>query len=549
MLVLRGERGVGKSTLLDFVRREAAGFRIESAAGAKSEMAIPFAGLHQLCSPWLHLLERLPRPQREALATVFGLDGGDRPDGFLVRLATLGLLTEACANGPLLWLVDDAHWLDAETVDVLAFASRRLETQLFAMVLAVCEPTEALAGLPELVVQQLRREDARALLATLVVSPLEDRVRDQIVAETHGNPRALWELAQALPAKGLAGGFGYPTGLLLPPELEAQLARRITSLPDDTRQLLLLAAAEPGGDAALMWRASARLAIAVDAAAAAETEGMLAFGRRVVFCDPLTRAAVYRLASSTERTRVHGALAAAIDPEVDPAWCAWHSAQAATAPDPPLADALERLARQTDPCGGFGGAAAFLEQAAILSSDRTLRAERLLAAAEAKLVAGAPEAALTLLGRVEADRLADAQRALADRVKVMASASISPADDVARALRELGLRLASTDPAAAREAYRDALAAALAGGRVGSGLVELAEAICATNAPQRPSETDLLLDGVARTILEGPRAGFRCSATRWPRCEAAVCAAGVTSGGSRSRVRRRSFPGTRVPGS
>src|SRR5215218_6298839 len=360
VLVLRGEAGVGKTALLDYVAEEASGCGIARAAGVQSEMELPFAGLHQLCAPMLDRLDGLPGPQQEALRVAFALQRGPTPDHFFVALAVLSLLAEAAEARPLVCLVDDAQWLDRGSAQALAFVARRLLAERIAMVFAVREPdpTDALAGLPELVVEGLADGDARALLASALPGKLDERIRDRIVGETHGNPLALLELPRGLTPAELAGGFGLPDRDPLAGRIERSFRRRFESLAPDSRRLLLTAAAEPIGDVTLLWRAAERLGIAPEAAAPAEAAELIALGARVRFRHPLVRSAVYRAAPVPERQEVHRALAEATDPEADPDRRAWHHAHSAAGLDEAVADELERSAGRARGAHPAGRAAA-----------------------------------------------------------------------------------------------------------------------------------------------------------------------------------------------
>jgi hypothetical protein len=323
---VRGEPGVGKTALLESAIASASGFRVMRAVGVESEMELAFAALQQLCAPLLDRLERLPVPQRDALGVAFGRRAGDAPDRFLVGLAVLSLLSEAAGEQPLLCVVDDAHWLDRASAQALVFVARRLLAESVALVFSTREAGDELEGLPSLVVEGLRNGDARALLRSVLRVPLDDRVRERIVAETRGNPLALLELPRGLTPAQLAGGFGLPDVPELSGRIEGSFRRRLESLSVETQRLLLVAAADPVGDPVLVWRAAGRLGIGVQAAS--ETDGLLAIGARVTFRHPLVRSSVYRAASPEERQAAHRALADATDPEVDPDRRAWHLAQA-----------------------------------------------------------------------------------------------------------------------------------------------------------------------------------------------------------------------------
>jgi DNA-binding CsgD family transcriptional regulator len=506
VLVLRGERGVGKTALLDHVREHAVGSRVARARAIESETELAFAGLHQLCGPMLHRLERLPVPQQDALATAFGMRAGGAPDRLLVGLSVLGLLSDMAAHEPLICLVDEADSLDRESAQALAFAARRLGLESVAIVFAVRESLPELAGLPELVVEGLRHADARELLASVVSGPLDEPVRERMLSETRGNPLALLELPHGLTPAELAGGFGLPGALPLPGRLEEAFLRRLEPLPAETRRLLLVAAAEPIGEPLLLWRAADRLGIGPDAAAPAEAAQLLSVGAHVRFRHPLVRSAIYRAATPQQRRTVHGALADVTDPEIDPDRCAWHRAKAAVAPDEKLAGDLERSAGRAQERGGVAAAAAFLEQAAALTPDPGRRARRALAGAQAKFTAGAPDAAVALLTMAEAGPLDDLQRARIERLRAQLAFTVTRVGDAPALLLSAARRLEPRDVRLARATHLEALATASSLGRLGGDrdLLEAARAArAAPPAPWPPRAVDLLLDGLAVRFTDG----------------------------------------------
>src|SRR5580700_8996482 len=327
-LVVRGEPGVGKTALLDYLAERASGCLVARAAGVQSEMELAFAGLHQLCAPMLDHAESLPRPQREALRTAFGLSAGPVPDRFLVGLAVLGLLSETAGERPLVCAVDDQQWLDGASAQALGFAARRLAADPVGLVFAARVPGQDVAGLPGLVVEGLAEDDARELLESVLTGPLDARVRDRIIADTHGNPLALLELPRGLTPAQLTGGFGVNSAVPLDGRIEESFGRQLETLPAQTRLLVQLAAADPSGDPVLVWRAAGRLAIGAEAAGPAAEARLAEFGARVRFRHPLVRSAAYRSASVQTRQELHGALAEVTDPAVDPDRRAWHRAQA-----------------------------------------------------------------------------------------------------------------------------------------------------------------------------------------------------------------------------
>jgi DNA-binding CsgD family transcriptional regulator/tetratricopeptide (TPR) repeat protein len=514
-LVLRGEPGVGKSALLDYLLGRLSGLRVARAAGVQSEMELAFAGLHQLCAPMWDRAEQLPGPQRDALATAFGLHAGKPADRFLVGLAVLGLLAEAAEERPLVCVVDDAQWLDRASAQTLAFVARRLATESVALFLAARQPDETaelteFTGLPELTVVGLPDDDARALLGSALRLPVDERVLERIVGETRGNPLALLELPRAMTPTELAVGFGPASVTSLPSRIEESYRRRLAPLDRAARQLLLVAAVEPVGDPALVWRAAARLGIAVDAAAPAAAAGLLEIGARVRFRHPLVRSAVYRAASGEDRRAAHGALAAATDPKADPDRRAWHVAQASPGPDEDVAGELERSAGRAGARGGLAAASAFLERAAELTPDPARRAERALAAAQAEQRAGAPEAALRLLSLAESGPLDELQEARLELLRARIAFTVNRGSEACPLLLSAARRLERLDVALARETYLDAILAAMfAGGlAVGGGVQEAAEAARAAPSPARsPRAADLLLDGLTARFADGFAAG------------------------------------------
>ena len=511
MLVLRGEAGVGKSALLEYLASKASGCRIARAVGVESEMELAFAGVHQLCAPLLSHRERLPSPQREALEIAFGLSTGAPADRFLVGLAVLSLLSEAADDRPLICVVDDAQWLDQASAQVLGFVARRLLAESIAMVFAVRDTREdnELGSLPVMVIEGLSDADARALLNSAIPGKIDERVCDRVVAESNGNPLALLELPKGLSAAELAGGFRSPDARPVSSVVEQSFLRRVRSLPVESRRLLLVAAAEPVGDVILLRRASETLGIGADAAAPAVTDGLIELGARVRFRHPLARSAAYRAATTRERQEIHRALAAATDPAIDPDRRAWHLAQAAIGPDETVASELERSADRAQSRGGMAAAAAFLERATDLTPDPAHRVARALAAAQAKFEAGAARVAYELLAIAEIGPLDELQRARLARMRAHIVFAQRRGSDAPSLLLDAAKRLESVHPDLARETYVEALGAEIFVGRLGArGAVRVAEAArAAPPGPDPPRPTDLLLDGLATRFADGYAAG------------------------------------------
>src|SRR5438477_1344919 len=504
-LVVRGEAGIGKPALLEYLVAASSDLRVVRAVGVESDMELAFASLHQLCAPLLERIEELPAPQRRALETVFGLSDEAAPDRFLVGLAVLSLFAAEAEQRPLLCVVDDAQWLDRASALTLSFVARRLLAEPVGLVFAAREPGEELRHLSEMEVTGVRNGDARALLSSAVRFKLDERVRDRIIAETRGNPLALLELPRGLTARQLAGGFGLVEAQGLAGRIEESFVRRVETLSDDARRLLLVAAAEPVGDPLLLRAASERLGIAVSAVDT-ETDGLLALGERVTFRHPLVRSAVYRTAAREQRREVHLALAEVTDRGVDPDRRAWHLATAAAGPNESVAAELEQSAGRAPARGGLAAAAAFLHRSVVLSGDPEQRVRRALAAAQASLHAGMFEGALELLAVAEAstpDELQAAHVALL-RGQIAFASSMGPT--APPLLLKAAQRLERLDPELARDTYLDAWGAAFFAGRLASAgsLVEVSRAAKSAPQPTRSLRaSDLLLDGLATLGTEG----------------------------------------------
>jgi DNA-binding CsgD family transcriptional regulator len=504
-LVVRGEAGVGKTALLDYVV-DGSDLRVVRATGVESEMELAFAGVHQVCSPLLDLLELLPTPQRDALGVAFGVRRGGAPDRFLVGLAVLTLLAEAAEERPLVCVVDDAQWLDRASAQVLAFVARRLLAEPVGLTFVAREPGAELRGLPDLEVRGLPNEDARVLLRSVVRFRLDGQVRDRVLAEARGNPLALLELPHGLSATELAGGFGLVGAQAVPARVEESFRHRLEVLPDDTRLLMLIAVAEPVGDAALLWRAAERLEIPTSAAVAAEADGLVEIGERVRFRHPLVRSAVYRSASLQERQAAHLALAEVTDRELDPDGRAWHLAAAAPGADEEVASELERSADRARARGGVAAAAAFLQRSVALTSEPVRRCGRALAAAGAHLQAGAVDSAVDSLTVAAAGPLEEFQRAQVDLLRGQIAFAAGAGREAPALLLKAAKRLEPLDVALARETYLDAWGAAMFAGRSAPAgtLHEISRA--ARSSPRltsAPRASDLLLDGLAVLATEG----------------------------------------------
>ncbi len=506
VLVVHGEAGVGKTALLEYAVEAAQVFRVLRTLGVESEMELPFAALQQLCSPILDLNERLPPPQRDALAVAFGLSAGQAPNPFLVGLAVLGLLSEAAEERPLLCAVDDAQWLDRASAGALVFLARRLLAEKIALLFAARGVGDMFAGLPEVQIEGLDARDARTLLESVLPTRLDDPILERLIVEARGNPLALLEIPRGLTPTQLAGGFGLATALPLPSQIEENFARRLSNLPRDARRLLLLAAADPVGDPALVWRAARRLGIPESAADIVQSEELVELGARVTFRHPLVRSAVYRASAPDQRREVHRALAEATDPQADPDRRAWHRAQATSVPEGDVAAELERSAARAQARGGFAAAAAFLERATALTSEESNRSGRALAAAQAKLRVGALGEALRLIATAESGVLSELEQAKAGLLRAQISFVSTRGGEAVALLLKAAERLRNVDPQLARETYLEAVMAAIFAGRLaglGSSAREVARAARAAPQAGQPRGPDLLLDGLVVLLTDG----------------------------------------------
>jgi len=509
VLLVRGEAGVGKSALLDYAMSSAGDMHTLRTVGVESEMELAFAALHQLCAPLLDRLQHIPAPQRAALETVFGIRTGPPPDRFLVGLAALSLLSEASEERPLLCVVDDAQWLDLASAQALGFVARRLLAESIMFVFGARQPVEELLGLPESELSGLGDVDAGALLDSVTHTRLDQRIRDQIVAETRGNPLALLELPRGLSLTQMAGGFGLLRSDTLPSLIEQSFLTRIETLPEPTRQLLLVAAAEPLGDPALLWRAAERLGVSAGAAEVGGAVGLLTINGRVTFRHPLVRSAVYRAASPDERRAAHTALAATIDADADPDRHAWHRAAATSGPDDGVAAELESAAERARARGGLAAAAAFLQRSAGLTTDAVRRDGRAVSAARTSMDAGDFVGARRLLDSLRNRPLSEPIDVEAELLQGQLAFAAGPGRDAPALLLSAARRLEALDIEAARGTYMTAwLAAVFAGdGAQPEALEEICRgALALPTSPGGQPPLELLLESLSLLILEG-RAG------------------------------------------
>ena len=506
--MIRGEAGIGKSALLDHVSDRLDGWRVVRAAGVEAELELAYSGLHQICFPMLQELERLPGPQRNALATVFGLSAGPPPNRFLVGLATLTLFAEVAEQRTLACIVEDAHWLDQASEQILGFVARRLLAEPIALVCAARAGIgdHVLAGLPELPIGGLRDEDARSLLLSHMPGPIDAAVCQQLITESHGNPLALIELGRVSNIADFAGGFGVAASEGVAGKIAQAYEQRLDALPAQTRLLILLAAAEPVGNRVLLDRAAEILGIEMAAISPAVDAGLIKLDPRVEFAHPLARSAAYRNAGREDRYRIHAALAEATDHARDPDRRAWHRARATRQPDDEIATELEHAAARAQARGGVAAAAAFLQHASALTADPQRRAERALVAAEASFLAGEFDSVQRLLSIAESHGLEGFQSARALLLRGHVALVLGYGDDAAPVLLEAARELEPFDLELARDAYLTAYGSAFAAAHLGRAgvFVEICRAITDLPPPDGASDAkSLLLEGLARMHIDG----------------------------------------------
>ncbi len=510
VVVLTGEAGVGKTALLEHAARTAVDLQVAEVAGVGSEARMAYAALHRLLLPFLDLRDRLPEPQRDALGAAFGLVGGPPPDTFLVGLAALTLLADAATERPLLCVVDDAQWIDQESLEVLGFVGRRLLAEGVVLLFALRELSgerSRLEGLPTVTLGGLDEPSSVDLLVGAVDGFVDPAVARRLAGETMGNPLALVSLADDLTPGQLAGAALLPQPLPLGPKLEDRFLRQVRELSPDAQDLVLLAAADPTGDADVVTAAAAHLGLDPDVAEPAETVGLLTMRPRVRFRHPLVRSAVLGGASTDRRRRIHAALAAVADPTVDPECRAWHLAEAATGPDDEVAAEIEDAAEKTRRRGGYAAAAGLLRRAGRLSTTAERRGPRLLAAAEAYLAAGNPTEAHATLDEAAVNlgdaghqanvlRLEGAIRLAEGRIPETPSILLR----AARALEPFDARLA-------RDTLLEASSAAIFGGRSArnAAMIDVARAAASVPLPEGtpPTSGDLLLDAFTVLFTDG----------------------------------------------
>ncbi|MDO3635122.1 helix-turn-helix transcriptional regulator [Mycolicibacterium arseniciresistens] len=509
-LVFIGEPGVGKTRLLQYMADAATDVSILWIVGAQSELRLGFAALHRLVLPYLDRLDRLTGPHRNALEVTFGLTGGPPPSRFLVSLAALALLSDVAAEHPVVCLIDDAQWLDQESLNVLGFIARRLYADPIAMVFSAREHAGDLTpldGMPTRRIEALDPASSHAILDEAVSGPLDPRVSARVIDETGGNPLAMLELLGELTAEQLAGRFPLPRRLPVGRRVDVHFLAQVATLSPEARTLLLVAAACADEKPSTVWRAGALLGVAAAAANHAVQQGIMSLEPRIAFRHPLIRSAVYDGATPEERQHVHNALATVAHRDGDDDQAAWHRAAAVTTPDEAIAADLQASAERAQRRGGYTMQAAFLTRAAELSPDARGAALRYLAAAQAYLAAGDGRLAEALLD-LAIPGLDDAGRDVAVlRLRAAISVFFSRHRDAPAVLLDAATRVEPADVSQIRQILFDAMQAAIVARQytVGTTLDEVARRVLgAGRDPRRPpSGNDLLLDGFATRIARG----------------------------------------------
>jgi len=510
-LVVQGAPGMGKTSLLKYASTAGADFAQLAVAGVSSESSFAFAGLQRLLLPIIERRSTLPEVQREGLEVALGLSSGAAKNQFLLGLGVLTLLAAAATDRPLLCVIDDAQWLDNETLEVLAFVARRLQAEGVAMFFAIRDDDGAPSPLDDLEatrVEGLATQEAMVLLNRSAPSPVDPTIAHRIITETQGCPLALVEVPRELSADELAGLAVLPEPLPLGRRLEAQFLRRIRSLPIEAQALMVIIAADASGDEGAIRRAAASLDLPLIAAEVAVDADLIERTSWTTFRHPLIRAAAYNGASSALRRDVHGALAEATIRSEAPDRYAWHRAASASGPDEPIAIELEAAAARTRNRGGYASEATFLTRAAELTPEPSERSRRMLDAAQAALTAGLRERAIRLIDEALKQEPSPSPLLLARAQRLRASCDSFTLPGAAAAIHLAAARsLESLDVRLARDTYIEALQATVISAQLTSGTSPEEVARAALSAPppdnDRSAMADSMLDGFATRLAFG----------------------------------------------
>ena len=529
-LVIHGEAGIGKTTVLERFLSTRAGCQVKTVLGVESEMELAWAGLHQLCASMLEYLPKIPAPQSAALRSAFGIASEGSPDPFLCGLAVLSLLAEATEQSPVICVIDDAHALDRASLKTLGFIGRRLQAESVGLIFAVREIPTDLVGLPDLQMLGLTSAAAAALFDASARAPLDPAVRQRLIAETYGNPLAIVQLAEHGHVRRLAGGYDIPASGPISGRIQESFASAVKELNPDTRRVLLLAAADPTGDATLLRRATMASGLEIPRDDDDTVARLIAFAPSVRFRHPLVRSAIYSAATDADRRAAHLALAQALTSEGDPDRRVWHLARSLDGPDEQIAEALERSATGAQARGGWAAAAAFLSRAAEITSEPAKRARRELDAAVAHFHSGDAQRSLALLSSARARGLDDRLLAHSQLLRGQIDLYLTRGGNASALLLGAARALKPFDAPLSRETYLEAVQAAGFAGVLSAGVTvgSIARAaLVEAPAVERTRSVDLLLDAISCFYAEG-----------------AAVAAPAGSCGKRGAARRsRSLPG------
>jgi DNA-binding CsgD family transcriptional regulator len=507
-LVLHGEAGMGKTALLNHLAAIATGLRTIRVTGEEAESEFGFAALHRLLGPLLDNLDELPTPQRDALGAAFGLIDHAPADLFLVGLATLTLLAGSANNHGLLCIVDDAQWVDSESLGALAFVGRRLYADGIAMIFGYRTfdfLPPVLAGIPEIRLGGLPNEAAIELLASRIRGPLDIGTANRIVAETSGCPLALTELAADLTSGQLARTDPLSEPIPISRQLEAHFREQVDSLPAPSKTFLLVAAAETSGDTLLVRRVARELGCERDAEDIAVQYRLLATEPSIQFRHPLIRSAIYGGADPADRRRVHSMLAEMMDRSVEPDRWARHLAASTIGPDDRIAFDLEVTARQARDRGGYAAEALLLTRAAELTGGAAKRSERLLGASTAALNAGAPDRADVLLRQAQPGLTAPLLLAEARQLEGRLRLPLAQTARAASVLLEAARQFLPLDMDRARESMLEAFDAYILSQHFTQDIqgVDIAQLALTTQDASAGGLADLLLEGTSRLVASG----------------------------------------------
>jgi DNA-binding CsgD family transcriptional regulator len=506
VVVVRGDPGVGKTALLDYTVDRAPDFLVVRFTGVEPERDLGYAALQRLLIPILHQIERLPSPQRDAMRSALGVEAGPPANPFLVGLGTISLAANAArARKRLLTVIDDAHWVDRESLNALAFWGRRIRAEGIALVFATrdVESASPLAAFDTIRVAGLAIADAHALLKSEAGTEIDHDVAMRIIDETDGNPLAIVELARGFTTDKVVGMAGVPHPLPLSERLEERFAGHVRELPADTQIFLLLAAADASADLALVWRAATLLGVKPEAAEAAEAADLVVLGTSITFRHPLIRSAVYTQARAADRRAAHRVLAAATDPSDDAERHAWHLAAAAVGDDEEIAAVLDTVASQAHARGSFAAELALLSRSAEMTPDPAGAARRRLRAAEAALLTGSPRQAHSLVSLASISLTDPSDQTWARRLTGEAYFRESRVKLAAPSLLGAALELMATSVDSGRRTLVDAMQAALLVGNAADPDLQVIAAAARSAPPGVGTVTDLLLDAYTVFVSEG----------------------------------------------